>query len=225
MSTGLSTLRRRQASQSRRNPLDIGALSEASIRALSLYLSEQARFRRCPSNSRPHQGRCTSGKHLCTGRQGGDVVAGREPRPSPTPLARIVPKQLQTYLPVDPSMWLRIWPAPLRRSVTWSEIDVELVGLCVLHSWALPLIGSDKEPGKRSPLRTVPGCYTGCYIATFHSLECMAMAIKFVFEKLVGGPGFEPGASRSRTVSSACPRVSRRRRRCPAELKLPHLGV
>jgi ATP/maltotriose-dependent transcriptional regulator MalT len=28
--------------------------------------------------------------------------------------------------------------------------------------------------------------------------------------ELVGGPGFEPGASRSRTVSAACPRVSRR---------------
>src|SRR5260370_25347021 len=27
-------------------------------------------------------------------------------------------------------------------------------------------------------------------------------------QKLVGGPGFEPGASRSRTVSAPCPRVS-----------------
>src|SRR6266852_6043763 len=42
---------------------------------------------------------------------------------------------------------------------------------------------------------------------------------------LVGGPGFEPGASRSRTVVIACPLVSRRLPRCPPELKLPHLRV
>jgi hypothetical protein len=42
---------------------------------------------------------------------------------------------------------------------------------------------------------------------------------------MVGGEGFEPSSSRSRTVSSACPRVSQRLRRCPPELKLPHLGV
>ncbi len=42
---------------------------------------------------------------------------------------------------------------------------------------------------------------------------------------LVGGPGFEPGASRSRTVSIACPLVSRRLPRCPPELELPLLGV
>jgi len=42
---------------------------------------------------------------------------------------------------------------------------------------------------------------------------------------LVGGPGFEPGASRSRTVLVACPRVSRRLRRCLLELNLPLLGV
>src|SRR6202022_2444302 len=40
-------------------------------------------------------------------------------------------------------------------------------------------------------------------------------------QSLVGGPGFDPGASRSRTVLVACPRVSRRLRRCPSELKLP----
>jgi len=43
--------------------------------------------------------------------------------------------------------------------------------------------------------------------------------------KMVGGPGFEPGASRSRTVLVACPPVSRRLPRCPPELKLPLLGV
>jgi hypothetical protein len=42
---------------------------------------------------------------------------------------------------------------------------------------------------------------------------------------LVGGEGFEPSSSRSRTVSVACPRVSRRVRRCPSELKLRCLGV
>ena len=42
---------------------------------------------------------------------------------------------------------------------------------------------------------------------------------------LVGGRGFEPRASRSRTVSVTCPRVSRRVRRCPPELKVPRLGV
>ena len=42
---------------------------------------------------------------------------------------------------------------------------------------------------------------------------------------MVGGPGFEPGASRSRTVSVLCPPVSRRLPRCPPELKLPLLGV
>ncbi len=35
---------------------------------------------------------------------------------------------------------------------------------------------------------------------------------------LVGGPGFEPGASRSRTVLVACPPVSRRLPRCPPEV-------
>ena len=43
--------------------------------------------------------------------------------------------------------------------------------------------------------------------------------------ELVGGPGFEPGASRSRTVSIACPQGSRRLRRCPPGLKLPLDGV
>src|SRR5712664_4831072 len=45
------------------------------------------------------------------------------------------------------------------------------------------------------------------------------------FKKLVGGPGFEPGASRSRTVLVACPLVSRRLPRCPPELKLLRFGV
>jgi hypothetical protein len=38
---------------------------------------------------------------------------------------------------------------------------------------------------------------------------------------LVGGPGFEPGASRSRTVSVACPGVSWRLPLGPPELKWP----
>ena len=33
--------------------------------------------------------------------------------------------------------------------------------------------------------------------------------------KMVGGPGFEPGASRSRTLRISCPPVSRRFRQCP----------
>jgi len=37
-------------------------------------------------------------------------------------------------------------------------------------------------------------------MATFRGLDWGAAAIKFEFEKMVGGPGFEPGASRSRTV-------------------------
>src|SRR5712691_7129442 len=32
---------------------------------------------------------------------------------------------------------------------------------------------------------------------------------------LVGGPGFEPGASRSRTLRTSCPPVSRRFLQCP----------
>ena len=32
---------------------------------------------------------------------------------------------------------------------------------------------------------------------------------EFRVQKLVGGPGFEPGASRSRTLRMSCPRVSR----------------
>ncbi len=51
------------------------------------------------------------------------------------------------------------------------------------------------------------------------------VAGRFEYKKVVGGPGFEPGASRSRTVLVVCPRVSRRLRRCPPELKLPLLGV
>src|SRR5439155_17472722 len=43
--------------------------------------------------------------------------------------------------------------------------------------------------------------------------------------KLVGGPGFEPGVSRPRTVLVACPPVSRRLPTCPPELKLPLLNV
>ena len=35
---------------------------------------------------------------------------------------------------------------------------------------------------------------------------------------LVGGPGFEPGASRSRTLHRSCPRVSRRFLQCPSVL-------
>jgi len=42
---------------------------------------------------------------------------------------------------------------------------------------------------------------------------------------LVGGPGFEPGASRSRTVSAACPPVSDRPPRCPREYEIDQLGV
>src|SRR5437762_13834551 len=42
---------------------------------------------------------------------------------------------------------------------------------------------------------------------------------------MVGGPGFEPGASCSRTVLVEWPRVSRWLRRGPPELKLPLLGV
>ncbi len=33
---------------------------------------------------------------------------------------------------------------------------------------------------------------------------------------MVGGPGFEPGASRSRTLRMSCPPVSRRFLQCPA---------
>src|SRR5437762_1851399 len=36
--------------------------------------------------------------------------------------------------------------------------------------------------------------------------------------KMVGGPGFEPGASRSRTLRISCPPVSRRFRQCPPVL-------
>src|SRR5439155_18785331 len=43
--------------------------------------------------------------------------------------------------------------------------------------------------------------------------------------QLVGGPGFEPGASCSRTVLVECPRVFRWLPRGPPELKLPLLGV
>src|SRR5215510_2204994 len=37
--------------------------------------------------------------------------------------------------------------------------------------------------------------------------------------KLVGGPGFEPGASRSRALVTACPPASYRVLRCPPELR------
>src|ERR1700694_2313083 len=43
--------------------------------------------------------------------------------------------------------------------------------------------------------------------------------------KLVGGPGFEPGASRSRTVSVPCPPVSDRLPRRPREYEIDQAGV
>jgi hypothetical protein len=45
-----------------------------------------------------------------------------------------------------------------------------------------------------------------------------------VFKKVVGGPGFEPGASRSRTVL-VTGLESGRLSRCPREPKLPHPGI
>ena len=44
-------------------------------------------------------------------------------------------------------------------------------------------------------------------------------------QKVVGGPGLEPGASRSRTVLAACPRASSGVRDRPPELKSRRLGV
>src|SRR5437667_10953597 len=41
---------------------------------------------------------------------------------------------------------------------------------------------------------------------------------EFGVQNLVGGPGFEPGASRSRTLRRSCPRVSRRFFQCPSVL-------
>ena len=58
-----------------------------------------------------------------------------------------------------------------------------------------------------------------------NSSRIQAQEQESVFRTLVGGPGFEPGASRSRTVLVACPPVSRRLPRCPPELKLPRRGV
>src|SRR5260370_40369782 len=40
-------------------------------------------------------------------------------------------------------------------------------------------------------------------------------------QKLVGGPGFEPGASRSRTVAGTCPQVSDRLRCRPRPFETP----
>jgi len=37
-------------------------------------------------------------------------------------------------------------------------------------------------------------------MATFRGLDWGAAAITFEFEKMVGGPGFEPGASRTRNL-------------------------
>src|SRR5579864_8555973 len=57
-----------------------------------------------------------------------------------------------------------------------------------------------------------------------NSSRIQAQEHKSESRTLVGGPGFEPGASRSRTVSVACPRVSRRLRKGPADLKCPVLA-
>jgi len=46
-----------------------------------------------------------------------------------------------------------------------------------------------------------------------------------VFRKWSGGPGFEPGASRSRTVSVPCPPVSDRLPRRPCEYEIGQAGV
>ena len=48
---------------------------------------------------------------------------------------------------------------------------------------------------------------------------------EFEFSGMVGGRGFEPGASRSRTGSMSCPLVSRRFLWCPPVLNLTHLRV
>ena len=51
-------------------------------------------------------------------------------------------------------------------------------------------------------------------------LSCWhVLAVRRQIQNLVGGPGFEPGASRSRTVLMACPRVSCQLRDGPPELK------
>ncbi len=44
-------------------------------------------------------------------------------------------------------------------------------------------------------------------------------------ETLVGGEGFEPSASRSRTVSMPCPPVSDRLPRRPREYEIDQAGV
>jgi hypothetical protein len=42
---------------------------------------------------------------------------------------------------------------------------------------------------------------------------------------MVGGPGFEPGASRSRTVAGTCPQVSDRLPCRPREYEIDQAGV
>src|SRR5438067_4422131 len=50
-------------------------------------------------------------------------------------------------------------------------------------------------------------------------LSCWhVLAVRLQIQNLVGGPGFEPGASRSRTLRTSCPPVSRRFLRCPPAL-------
>src|SRR5260370_21521655 len=60
----------------------------------------------------------------------------------------------------------------------------------------------------------------------FHGLpDQRRVQVGNLWSEKVGGPGFDPEASRSRTVLIACPPVSRWLPRCPPELKLPVLGV
>jgi hypothetical protein len=64
-----------------------------------------------------------------------------------------------------------------------------------------------------------------CYISTAALSRKQRLRTRVRIQNLVGGPGFEPGASRSRTVLAVCRRVSLWLLQVPPELKWRCLRV
>src|SRR5207302_6985849 len=67
--------------------------------------------------------------------------------------------------------------------------------------------------------RLLQGC-DGVIVGSHSGSSGAPRAVQGVLRvrNLVGGPGFEPGASRSRTLRMSCPPVSRRFLQCPPAL-------
>src|SRR5438093_9420503 len=74
----------------------------------------------------------------------------------------------------------------------------------------ISLVPVDEVAEGTSPQTIQPVCRTITRLLHVTApLSCWhVLAVRLQIQNLVGGPGFEPGASRSRTVSLACPPVT-----------------